>query len=83
MQIKTKNRNRPNYNVFSFIEVVRVRSKHTSYVKHGFEITSKTILLKFAAITQMIGFLKAAGLTIKQILSYSFQALSETYSNGY
>ncbi len=32
MQIKAKNRNRPNYNGFSFIEVVRVRSKHTSYV---------------------------------------------------
>ncbi len=32
MQIKAKNRNRPNYNDFSFIEVVRVRSKHTSYI---------------------------------------------------
>jgi hypothetical protein len=32
MQIKAKNRNRPNYNGFSFIEVVLVRSKHTSYI---------------------------------------------------
>ncbi len=31
MQIKDKNRNCPNYYGFSFIEVVRVRSKHTSY----------------------------------------------------
>ncbi len=33
MQIKAKDRNRPNYNGFSFIEVVRVRSKHTSYIR--------------------------------------------------
>ncbi len=32
MQIKAKNRNQPNYNSFSFIQVVRVRSKHTSYI---------------------------------------------------
>ncbi len=32
MKIKAKNRNRPNHNGFFFIGVVRVQSKHTSYL---------------------------------------------------
>jgi hypothetical protein len=61
LQIKAKNRNRPNYNGFSFIEVVRVRSKHTSYVLRCWPQGGIGYNTEWAYVTEVSNVLYAPG----------------------